>query len=127
MQVRILKISVEPLGKITVGFDCLSGKGHGFWVGHPPIKGEHYEVEIDIADVLNWGEDIARYSGESDEPLNGDATCLLGQLDSIDENGVAAIRLENGVILVETRGEACNPNCEVRITPSTLSLHETQI
>ena len=102
MHITVLHVISENLGSPWVSFECALGRGSAQWFGQAPCDGLDYDVEIDVPGILEWQSEIFESSGParmSDE--NGEFS-IVGQFITLDESGVASIRLDNDIILVQT-------------------------
>ena len=62
-------------------------------------ENKEYNVEIDIVDNLQWGQEIKISSKKY--PLiilNGYINTIVGELESIDNDGYSILRMENSII-----------------------------
>lgn len=102
MKLHVNKVTEAQANSAMVSFSSALGNASARWMGLPPIVGNEYEVEIDVPGILKWGDEIS----ESLTPVEsifeeGGQVCIVGQLKSIDEDGVAAIQFSNDIVLVE--------------------------
>lgn len=84
----------------------------GVWAdgSQPPSEGV-CDVEMDVDGILKWGVDI----GEDLEPRPG--MCLLvGRPLSTNEDGVVAVNIGGGVVLLEVEGAPLVFPREIRFT-----------
>jgi hypothetical protein len=69
------------------------------WVGPPAQPGEVVSVELDIDDMLRWGDTIALAGGES---TLREGPRLLGTVEHHEEH-LLTLRIADGLLLAELR------------------------
>ncbi|GGW56763.1 hypothetical protein [Streptomyces xantholiticus] len=98
MEIKLEEVVDEPLQCVV--FTCPLGAAWGVWRGREVPGVGSCAVEFDIpGEVGVWSkaEGPATISGEYQEGL----VLVRGQLESVDEDGVAGLRLGSDVILVD--------------------------
>lgn len=104
MQIHVSNIREVQAGAATIIFDSPLGRAYGCWVGEVPDEGASYEVELEVPGVLTWGAEIAETMAGESIFEEGGRVCLIGCVQSLGADGVAAIRLGNDIVLVEIAG-----------------------
>lgn len=127
MHITVLHAISENLAGPWVSFECALGRGSAQWSGQAPCDGLGYDVEIDVPGTLGWQSEIFESTGParmSDE--NGEVS-IVGQFITLDESGVASIRLDNDIILVQTSRMPENIPDFLAIRLSNLTLYEIHL
>lgn len=90
-----------PVAVTGAGF-----QGRARWLGRPEKAGAQVDVELQIRDEVDW-QDVVLVS-EAAVLVDRDGTDLVmrGVVDDLDKDGVLTLRLADGVVLIDTRGEA---------------------
>jgi len=102
-----MKISVQSVDKLDpllVNFESSIGNGSGRWASSiPPEPGTVYDVEFDIDSCLS--QIVAKQaSDELGIRQDGSEVVLAGKVDSIDEDGMAYIRLSKDCLIMIEAG-----------------------
>lgn len=101
MRVRVVKVNQAQGGTATLSFESSLGKATALWVGKPPLQGLEYEVEIEVPGVLVWGTEISATSSQESIYEEDGRVFLVGRVQSLSDDGVAAIRLGGDTVLIE--------------------------
>jgi len=86
-------------------FSCAVGEGVGRWMGSPPSQGE-WSVELELPTVP-WSRIsvVDKAVGISVADPARCAVSLVALVEACSSDGVVALRLGDGVTLVDTEGE----------------------
>ena len=128
MRLRVKRIVEIKPDAATVSFSTHLGDASGQWVGELPTVGGNYEVEIEVPGVLKWNTEISETQRTVESVFEENSqVCIVGRLQSIDDDGVAAIQLCNDILLVEIVGTPSSIPCEVLIRVPLLRLFDTRL
>ncbi len=130
MNIKIIEIINDKIPEVL--FSTIEGSSVGIWVkGNSdlfdiPIVGKEYYVEIEIKEVLRWGETIVACT-EKTEKINytNNIINIYGILEEIEDDLVATIRLGESIFLVETSGTPIENTNYVKIAVPKLYLYNT--
>jgi hypothetical protein len=91
---------------LLVRFSCLVGTATAVWMGDPPTRGEKYQVECDVPGAATWGANFAA-SEETGALIEekADGVFLRGRVEPGMTEGVVALTIGDGMVLVEVHGE----------------------
>lgn len=127
-----MKIKIEKFASnadlLQVTFSSEFGKGFAQWVGLPPTSGEIYDVEIDIDEVLTWGESVT--TSTSDIPaiyLKGGLLYFVGRVVQYEKNGCLSLSIGDSVILVSVEGAPDELGTTVVCKTASVKLYPTNI
>ncbi|HLO02614.1 MAG TPA: hypothetical protein VK191_05865 [Symbiobacteriaceae bacterium] len=123
MQIQVDSVQIKGR-EMRVRFTCEWGAGEARWVGPTPKPESKHDVEIDVAKELKWGTAI-RLTLES-QPLIAttiDGNRIIAQLEAVELDGTAAIRLGSSLILVDAVGEPLAPGSWVQVRTPDLVLY----
>lgn len=103
MKVQIMKIlNDEPKFSVLCKTDYGDVSVH--WIGNAPIENEIYDVEFETDKLLLWNRDIF----VTEEPLticdDNNRIKIIGDLESIDEDGYMVLRIDGSIITFMTHG-----------------------
>jgi len=64
-----------------------------------------FDVEIEVSKILEWGIDIRKASIKkcSFNIIDGKTT-MTGVIDSVDDDGILVLRVDESVVVFETKG-----------------------
>ncbi|MNJ49367.1 hypothetical protein D3C77_445910 [compost metagenome] len=130
-----MKIEIRSLKELNnntiVQFMTQYGEGTGIWQGLPPKVNEVYDVELEITDVLSWGDNIAACSASHYAiQITGKSYCYTGKLEAIhneEDICVVTVRIDNSILLLETIGTPSEVGCFVTFTIHNILLYDTDI
>jgi hypothetical protein len=126
MQVEILSVEHTQDGRTRVEVRNEHGRIRADWSGKPaPAAGERRDVEWGVSESLVWGQSIRPVSAAPGmEPLD-DGVALHATLEGCDEDGFAALRLGESLVMVEAFGDPPPPGTPVRAELARVTLHDT--
>lgn len=105
MRIQVLSIKEIQVDATTVAFDSPLGGASASWLGTVPVEGASYDVELEIPVVLTWGAEIAETTASESILAGEGCVCLVGVLQSLSDDGVAAVQVGGDIVLVETVGD----------------------
>src|ERR1044071_7813612 len=107
MRITITQILPSSTSNVKVKFLTKSGVGEAFWGSrNTPQLNHTYDVEIEVRDILNWGKTIYFCSPEADlVEIKANQLLLRGKLESLEQDGSAILRIDDSIILLETKGD----------------------
>ncbi len=94
------------------------------WNGNKPKINNEYFAEFEIPDVLCWQKDIVSTKDKYSIGTENNKFCLIGLLESIEDDGYAIIRLGDSIVPIVTQGEPPALGTFVKLTTNTLLLYE---
>lgn len=106
---RIKTTSFEAIdGNTVVNFSSDIGDGVATWVGaNKPAKNYEYDVEIDIDKSI---DQVINSSNKNEEQfsisLQGGSTLMNGEVQSVDEDGMAYFRLSQDCLIMIELGDS---------------------
>lgn len=124
MIVKVLEICNELLRTVLceTSYGTVTLDWHGDTI---PQAGETWNVELETAHVFCWESDIA----ETNAPisLQDKDSCieLVGDVDSVNEDGYTVLRMGNCIVSVLTRGTPLCPGTRVAFTVEHLGAYPT--
>ncbi|HRQ40737.1 MAG TPA: hypothetical protein PLD25_22705 [Chloroflexota bacterium] len=126
MHIQITDVLIDQeSGLMMVEFSNPFGVAVGEWRGEtPPERFSHHRVEIETANHLTWGQDIVPAPDEHfiiDYDLNQLVT-LQGQLEAMQPDGVAYLRIGAALVTVKTSGEPLPLDSYVRANADKIIL-----
>lgn len=102
-----MQIRIEQIRSSKEGYEVLARYADGtLWMGWhdaPPVLQKEYDVELAFGGVLRWGHEIVL---ASDAAAAGDSSAIRGTFEEIIEEGRSVLRVADGIVLVETAGQA---------------------
>ncbi len=125
MRLTVTSVTEPETGRVS--FESRYGCGVGFWQGTLPTVGNRYEVEFGVEEVLRLGVDLVSVQ-EASKPsvmTDGLGTSLIGELLQIDQDGTAAARIGESVLLFEMKGRVDSLPSWVRLGPLRLLLYDS--
>lgn len=117
---RVIVIGIDTMEE-TVWFSSEHGEGKAIWDGPSPSVGRDYHVELDVIGSLEWGRDIIR-TDEKAEFIGvvDDMGCIVGRLESMEEDGLCTVRVGKDLISLETTGNPIQIGSLVKILTRSL-------
>jgi len=104
MRIQVSEVRYHRADIATIKFESPLGEGTAQWAGAKPDIGALYEVELEVPGLLTWGSDIVETLARESIYEEGGRICLVGCVQSLGDDGVAAIQVGNDIVLVETTG-----------------------
>lgn len=119
MEIKIENTFIKD-NKYNVQYSTDYGKGLAIWEGSEPESGSCHSVEIEIYCDLKWEKDIYDF-GENHYSLFEDAgiTQFTGELEKVDDDGYAILRLGNSIITFMISGYSDIPGKFVKVEVPT--------
>jgi hypothetical protein len=128
MRIQIVEVYDSRGSTPSVSFVSQIGSARGAWKGAGiPLASHVYEVEFEIGDDLVWGNNIQRAERSKPEmKLANGKVVITGLLETAQQGGQAAMRLEDSVVLLDVNGELPDDPCWVRAEISDLGLYDAE-
>jgi hypothetical protein len=105
MEITIQQSTPATEDEYTVTFSSPLGNAHGSWLGIPPVLGATYQVELSVSAPLTWEIDITRSKKDSYSLGSaGEKIILNALLENFEDDGLAFLRLDNALVMVDTVG-----------------------
>ncbi|WP_444897337.1 hypothetical protein [Microbulbifer sp. SSSA005] len=107
MKIKIISFETVD-GNTVVNFGSDVGDGIATWVGaNKPVKNYEYDVEIDIEKSIGQvkssnNESEGRYSIS----LEDNSTLISGEIESVEEDGMAYLRLSQDCLIMIESGDS---------------------
>lgn len=94
-----MKVTINTVNQNIVTYSSEFGTGKAEWHGEIPTINSKCDVEFEIEDLLTWGVDINRINEQPCSIYMGkDKLIIIGQLESVDEDGYTVVRLGKSII-----------------------------
>jgi hypothetical protein len=128
MKVKIIRIIKEQDNSAQVTFWTASGSAQAEWVGTRPEVGGMYDAEVEVPESLVWGDGIRQVAAMEPGIATTDGTTIItGMLDSLEDDGVATVRLGDSLLLVETEGLPGRVGSSVQLATRQLRLFDANL
>lgn len=123
LRVVINKIARDD-AELKVSFSTVFGSAEAFWDGVEPRVGGKYDVELEIDRTLHWGINIDRSPIEVSSIAFDDDTgiIIVGQLESLDDDGFGVIRLGDFIITFLVDGDMVGKNIGLFVEISSVNV-----
>lgn len=122
MRVQVNEIIPENSNNL-VFFSTDFGDAKAFWEGEEPIANKEYQVEVDINDTLIWNKDILKGdNGNYSIQLKNSLIHISGNLDSVDDDGYAVLRIGDNIIPFIAIGEPFQVGSFIKLSTKSISL-----
>jgi hypothetical protein len=104
MVVRITVIAVSEDSPPIVAFEAPVGGGAGCWIAGRPVLGRGYDVEIEIDDELEWGQQVRLAVGDEVglSTVDGDVR-VRARYEAVD-GGLATLSVGGSIVMIEVTG-----------------------
>lgn len=114
MEVRVVKIlTANP--RLTVLCKTDFGEVSVYWRGNPPVENETYDVEFEIEKLLFWDRDINFSKEKLTICDNNYEILIIGDLESIDEDGYTVLRMGTSIITFMAQGIPIEKGCRIQV------------
>jgi hypothetical protein len=117
--------------RLFVEVDTPCGPCRGGWFGDAPEIGTEHDVEWTLDEAFLWGGNIRVNSKGTPSPsievLRDNSFRICGVLEQLDDDGVAQIRLGDGLVMVETIGEPPPGEVPVTLDVKYIDIYPTNI
>lgn len=101
------------------------GIGKGKWRGEVPVINNEYFVEIEIPQVLTWGEEITLADTNSCKLLTKESNLqIVGKLESIEDDGCAFVQFDDILIAFATEGNSFSIDTYIELSIREMILCE---
>lgn len=121
-------VLLEPASRPgdLVLFSAHAGTGRGFWRGSGAQPRGEVDVEIDVADSVDWESVEEVHDLQPSLLVRGDEMEIQGPVSGPDEGGVLSISLGDGSISLDTVGDppVSEPRA-VRVTLAAVEIYPT--
>jgi hypothetical protein len=128
MEATIKKILAVTSDLITVEIETEFGSCIADWESEKPENGKSYDIEFEVEDTLIYGKTI--YFTESNEyqiKMENGNTIFVGNIDAISDDGVAAIKMGDSILLVEVENFPVETTGFVKIVANNVKLYDTYV
>ena len=126
--VRTLEFQITECSESMVQGLTRFGKFCVKWEGDSPKVNTSYNVELDIAEILMWGQDIALSNREDNHISHIDGiTSRSGVLESVDDDGYSVLRMGAHVIPFSSQGNAFEIGSKITLSVKSISAHPFHI
>lgn len=111
-----------------VKFSCALGQGVGQWASWatPPLKGAHYDVELDVNVLLAPGRNATPTRQHQYQIFTiNDQIILRGSVEARDEDGMVYFRLGGDcLIMIESDDDSIRPGnwFELSVSPADIEI-----
>ena len=113
-------LAEEP--NIIVSFTTDYGDAKAFWDGSIPIRNHEYHVEIDVNDILTWGEEIVELGDSFTIRYENEQIYISGIFESNDDDGYSVLRVGESIIPFMASGIPFLLNSFIMLSPESVSL-----
>ncbi len=122
MRVQVNEIISEDSNNFVL-FSTDFGDAKAFWEGEEPVARREYQVEVDVNDTLIWHKDVLKddnrnYSIE----LKNNLILISGNLESIDDDGYAVLRIGDSIVPFIAIGEPFQVDSFIKLSIKSISL-----
>lgn len=120
-----MKVKIEECrNENQVLFSSEFGSANGNWCVGIPKSGNEYNVEVDLEGLVVFKENLT-FSDlkECKIQMKGNKICLIGLLESVEEDGYAVLRLNDYIIPFEISGELPEEGQFVEIEINEIDLY----
>ncbi|KAB3538605.1 hypothetical protein F8154_01550 [Alkaliphilus pronyensis] len=124
MEVLINDVNFNSMDTV-IEFNTQYGCGKGVWNGNnDPVKGNKYNIEYDITEILKWGTTI-KTCKEKDFRIfqDNDITYIIGILEKEYKDGISDLRFGDSIIQLEVQGKGLPVGEYVIVTADSLELY----
>lgn len=122
MRVQVNKVVPENSNHL-VFFSTDFGDAKAFWEGEKPIVNSEYQVEVDIDDTLFWHKDILKGdNGSYSIQVKNNLVLISGNLDSVDNDGYAVLRIGDDIVSFMAVGEPFQVGTFIKLSTKSISL-----
>ena len=111
-----MRVKVDAVDGHRVWFSCAAGRAEARWVGALPVAGEH-DVELEVSGRVA----VAGATAEALEPGR-----LVARVEAIDDDGVVALRLCGGLVVLDEAGPATVLGGYVEVSDARFELFPVQ-
>ncbi|RBO83299.1 hypothetical protein [Marinomonas aquiplantarum] len=107
MKIRITSFETVD-GNVVVNFNSSVGNGVATWVGaKEPVKNYEYDVEIDIEKSIDQVKSSKNNNeGRYSMSIGDDSTIMNGEVEFVEEDGMAYIRLSQDCLIMIDSGDS---------------------
>lgn len=106
-----MRVVIEAVEGDRVRFACAAGRADARWVGAPPTPGEH-DVRLEVSGVVS--------PAGADERLEPGR--LVARVETIDDDGVVALRVSDGLVVLDEAGPATIVGAFVEVSKALFEL-----
>ncbi|MCU0122214.1 hypothetical protein N8H74_28505 [Pseudomonas sp. B2M1-30] len=130
MNITIIRLIKNLSNRAHVEFSTPYGNGFSNFIGSQPKENQSYDIEIDINDDFYWNKNI--FVSDKKTPsieFKGDALYITAELINIAEDGCAALKLGNSLLLISISDEHRDKKLPffVDITAKDTAIYTTNI
>ena len=127
MKIMINALLEHDKENMIVHFLSDIGNSRALWIGKLPDVGSYYDIEMEISDILVWGENIVpsiHTTWKIED--NGSEVIIIGQIMKVEEE-IVYLNLCNSIVLIEVIGTQYAEECFVKIKIKYPIIYNTNI
>lgn len=114
MRIQVTKILTDR-PKCIVLCKTDYGEVSVYWVGKTPIENEVYDVEFEASKLLLWDRDINVTAEQLTICDNNNEIKIIGELESIDEDGYMVLRIGDSIVTFMTQGIFADKGARIQV------------
>ncbi|WP_432663391.1 hypothetical protein R9X47_22770 [Wukongibacter baidiensis] len=123
MEVKIIEFLNDQYVRVVTKYGELDSR----WFGIVPPLGSIKHVELEIDELFEWGDNIF-LSEEKEFRIESDnIICIIGKLESIDDDGYTVIRLGESIISIIIKGISQSIGEYVRLKVTDIELYDVGV
>jgi len=127
MNIKILEVEHSKNIK-KVKFKTSIGIGVGVWEGQLPTKGTSIDIEIDIDDIFDWGENINTTNlNESIITIDGNLFNFVAEVISYETDSCLIVKLNKSIVLLDVENAPNNIQGWIEVKTENLKLYPTNL
>lgn len=116
------------LNVLHVKFHSPFGDGTALWSDTAPKIGEIIDAEFDVEEIFSWNINMKPTSEKSSKIKMKDSLIqITAELVQADEDGCAALKLGDSIILIELDGPIPQKSGFVELSATAIQLYPTHI
>lgn len=127
MKIRVTDIFSKQ-NILHVSFHSAIGEATALWGDIAPKIGEIIDVEFDFEEVFSWNRNVKPTSEKSSTIKMEDSLIrITAELVHADEEGCAALKFGDSIILIELEGPISQKSGFVELSATAIQLYPTHI
>ncbi|MFJ3955066.1 hypothetical protein SLV14_004798 [Streptomyces sp. Je 1-4] len=123
MEIEILRIIDQESAEVH--FRCRAGEARGVWRGDSPATLGTHHIEIDVPNpAQSWNSRTPTTPLIAGDPENQNSvTTIAGTLESLGEDAIACIRVDQDILMIELASGDEEPSVGTGIEIHTTAIH----